>query len=43
MGLDLILVAAAVAFARDVAGVDELADDAVCGAFGDPDRFADLA
>jgi hypothetical protein len=43
VGLDRVLVAAAVALAGDVAGGGELADDAVGGAFGDPDRLADVA
>jgi hypothetical protein len=37
------VVAAADAIPRDVTCVGELADDAVRGAFGDPDRFADVA
>jgi hypothetical protein len=43
VGLDRVVVAAAVAPARDVAGGDQLGDDPVCSAFGDPDRLADLA
>jgi hypothetical protein len=43
VGLDRVVVAAAVALARDVVGGGELGDDAVRGAFGDPDRLADLA
>jgi len=42
VGLDGVVVAAPVAPARDVAGVGELDDDPVRGAFGDPDRLADL-
>lgn len=43
VGVDCVVVAAAVAFARDVAAVGELGDDVVGGAFGDPDAVADLA
>src|SRR4051812_23313325 len=43
VGLDRVAVAAAVALAGYVAGGDEIADDAVGGALGDPDRLADLA
>ncbi len=43
VGPDLVVVAAAIALTRDVAGGDEIADDAVRGSFGDPDPFADLA
>jgi hypothetical protein len=43
LGLDRVVVAAAHAPPGDVAGVRELADDAVRGALGDPDRFADVA
>jgi hypothetical protein len=43
LGLDRVLVAAAYALPRDVPGVRELAEDAVCGALGDSHRFADVA
>src|SRR5438094_4091872 len=43
VGLDRVVVAAAVALARDVAGGGEVAEDAMGGALGDPDRLADLA
>src|SRR2546429_9480493 len=43
VGLDRVVVAAAVALARDVPGGGEVADDAMGGALGDPDRLADLA
>lgn len=41
LGLDRVMVAAAHALPRDVAGVRELADDAVRGALG-ADRLGDL-
>src|SRR2546423_14616416 len=43
VGLDGVPAAAAVALARDVVGGGEVADDAVGGAFGYPDRLAELA
>jgi hypothetical protein len=43
VGLDRVVVAAAPALARDVAGRGKLADDAVRGALCDADRLADLA
>jgi hypothetical protein len=43
VGLDRVLVAAAASLPRDVAGVREVGDDPVRGAFGDPDGVADLA
>jgi hypothetical protein len=43
VGLDRVVVAAAVAGTRDVAGGGELDHDPVRGAFCDPDRLADLA
>jgi hypothetical protein len=41
--VDRVSVASAFALAGDVAGGAELADDPVCGAFGDPDAAADVA
>lgn len=43
VGVHCVVVAAAVAFARDVAAVGEFGDDVVGGALGDPDAVADLA
>jgi hypothetical protein len=43
VGVDCVVVAAAAALARDVAGGCELGDDIVRGAFCDPDAVADLA
>src|SRR5205085_791756 len=43
VGLDRVVAAAGTAFARDEAGGGEVADDAVDGALGDPDRLAELA
>jgi hypothetical protein len=42
MRVDCVVVAAPLAPARDVARGLELADDAVSGSFGDPDRVGDL-
>ncbi len=43
VGLDRVVVAAAVASTGDIAGGGELGDDPGRGAFGDPDRLADFA
>ena len=42
-GVDPVVVAASDSFAGDVAGVDEVGDDALCGAFGDPDGLGEVA
>jgi hypothetical protein len=43
VAVDRVVVAAALAPARQVAGVGELADDAVSCTFRDPDSLADVA
>ena len=43
VGVDRVLVASAVAGSRDIAGPEQLGDDAVRSALGDPHAFADLA
>lgn len=43
LGPDLVAVAAAVALAHDVAGLDQLGEDPVGGALGDADRGRDVA
>ena len=43
VSVDLVLVAATVSLAGDVAGGGQLSDDAMGGPFGDPDLVADLA
>lgn len=41
--VDAVAVAAAVAVALDVSGLDEVGEDALCGSFGDSDLFGDVA
>ncbi len=43
VGLDGVDVAAAGALAVKVTGVDEVGDEALCRAFGDPDGLGDVA
>ena len=43
VGVDRVVVAAAVSVACDVTGVGELGDDSMRGPFGDPDALADVA
>jgi hypothetical protein len=43
VGLDRVVVATSRSLPGDLAGAGDLTDDAVRGAFGDPDRFADVA
>jgi hypothetical protein len=40
---DLVAVPTALSLAQDVASFDQLGEDAVGGAFGDPDRGGDVA
>lgn len=42
VGVDAVVVAAADAVALDVAGVDQVGDDALCGALGDADHLGDV-
>jgi hypothetical protein len=42
-GIDAVVVPAAVMFAVDVAGVDEVGEDSLGGAFGDADPFSDVS
>ena len=42
VGVDAIAVSTADAFALDVAGVDQVGDDALGGAFGDTDALRDV-
>ncbi len=42
MGVDCVVVAPAVSLARYLAGDGKLGDDAMCGAFGDPDAVAEV-
>ena len=41
--VDAVAVAAAVALAFDVSGLDEVGEDALGGSFGDPDLLGDVA
>jgi len=43
VGVDGVVVASSVALARNVPGAGQLGDDAVRGAFGDPDPVAEVA
>ena len=43
VGVDVVAVASAGALAFDVAGFDEVGDDALGGSFGDSDLFGDVA
>ena len=41
--VDAVAVAATVARALDVSGLDEVGEDALCGSLGDPDLFGDVS
>ena len=43
LGVDAVVVAAADSFAFHVAGFDQVGDDALRGALGDPDGLGDVA
>jgi hypothetical protein len=43
VGVDAVVVASPDAFAFDVAGFDQVGDDALCGALGDADHLGDVA
>jgi hypothetical protein len=42
VGIDAVAVASADSSSFDVAGIDQVGDDALCGAFGDPDSLRDV-